>query len=330
MSGRIWLRLSRDRIVAEARRGKKVLWTGSADYGDINELGAVIGDLMNVVPAGRRLTRVMVEIEPPLIQVRHIADLPPVSERVLKAMVKTQAGRYFRRNGSPLVTDAVWVAGTNGATRVAHMAALEESFLSAVAEGADLAGLTLVDVGPPVEEGKRLSLLPPKTLGSRRQAARRGVLRWAMIASAAWLTVALIFGVRLYRERERVDHELTRLARPAAALLTLRQEIRQARDMVAVVDSADRVRGNLAEILQRITRAIPDSAFLTSLALTNRGAGNLTGYAPRATEVVAGLERIAGFHNPHLQGEVTREIRGSREWDRFTIVFEEPGTGRLP
>ena len=57
----------------------------------------------------------------PPVQLRTLSDLPPVKPRALAALVAHQADRFFRKNGRPLATDAVWVV--NGAAPVARAAA---------------------------------------------------------------------------------------------------------------------------------------------------------------------------------------------------------------
>ena len=58
-----------------------------------------------------------VALEPPLVQVRTLADLPPVRPADLATLVAAQASRYFRKNGGALVTDAVWVRRDGGSDK---------------------------------------------------------------------------------------------------------------------------------------------------------------------------------------------------------------------
>src|SRR6266511_6201537 len=56
-----------------------------------------------------RCRRLRVTLERPPAQTRTLTDLPPVRDRDLASLVANQAGRFFRRNGTALVTDATWV-----------------------------------------------------------------------------------------------------------------------------------------------------------------------------------------------------------------------------
>src|SRR5206468_6866954 len=83
----------------------------------------------------------------------------------------------------------------------------------------------------------------------------------------------------------------------------------------------------VAARLARITAALPDSSFLTSLTLDASGTGVLTGLARRAADVVARLEARGAVVHPRLDGPVLRETAAGKEWERFTIVFRDGGRG---
>ncbi len=145
MSGALLrLRIGRSTLHAEAVERGSVTWAGEASYGDVGELAEAIARLAAEPP--RACRRVMVALERPPVQLRALSDLPPVKPRHLAALVAQQAGRFFRKNGQPLVTDAAWV-GT-GEARVARAAAVEESLVEAVAAGARAAGLWLETIAP--------------------------------------------------------------------------------------------------------------------------------------------------------------------------------------
>ena len=96
-----------------------VTWAGEASYAELGELADAIARLAAEPP--RACRRVTVELERPPVQLRALHDLPPVKPRHLAALVAQQAGRFFRKNGQPLVTDAAWVG--KGEARVARAAA---------------------------------------------------------------------------------------------------------------------------------------------------------------------------------------------------------------
>ncbi len=133
------LRIGRSTLRAESVRRGTVTWTAEATYADVVELADAIARLAAEAP--ERCWRVAVRLERPPVQVRTLGDLPPVKSRELRALVAHQAGRFFRRNGHPLVTDATWLG--EGPGRVAKVAAVEEPLVEAIAAGARAAGLWL-------------------------------------------------------------------------------------------------------------------------------------------------------------------------------------------
>ncbi|HEV8197336.1 MAG TPA: hypothetical protein VGP87_11885, partial [Gemmatimonadales bacterium] len=121
-------------LEARLQRGGSVLWSGQAEYHGRAELADAIARLVAepaLVKPGRRLR---VELVRPVVQLRTLADLPPVRVSHLRALVEQQAHRYFRKNGVPLVLDATWSERKRRVT--VHAAAVEEPVVNAIVEGA--------------------------------------------------------------------------------------------------------------------------------------------------------------------------------------------------
>lgn len=322
---RLVLRLRPGVAVAEAVRRGQVLWATELAWSGAADLSRILTELGATPEVGPEYRVLSVLVERPLMQLRRVTELPPVRHAVLKSLVGTQSTRYFRRNGVALVTDARWIA-VDG-SRVAELCAMDAPLLEALAEGAEAAGLTLMSVMPAEADG--LSLLPPSTMAARVERLRRSVAWWSMAALVAWGLVGSAYLIRLTVERRRVERALLRLEAPAAALRTLRKEMRTARDMTEAIAATEQGAHDLTRQLTEVASALPDSAFLTSLTISAGGNGAITGYARRAAEVVASLERAGGTRAPRLEGRLAREALGGREWDRFSIAFgDSPRPGR--
>lgn len=314
---RLVLRLRPGVAVAEAVRRGQIRWTGELPWDGAADLTRMFTELAATPEVGQDSRTLSVLVERPLMQLRRVTELPPVRHAVLRALVGTQSTRYFRRNGAALVTDARWI-NVHG-HRVAQLCAMDALLLEALADGAQTAGLTLLSVRPADADG--LSLLPASTQVARVARLRRSLARWSVAAVLAWGLLGSAYLGRLTVERRRIERELLRLEAPAAALRGLRQEMRSARDMTEAVAAAERGARELTRRLAEVAGALPDSAFLTVLTVSARGNGAITGYARRAAEVAASLERAGGIRAPRLEGRTAREIVGGREWDRFTIAF---------
>jgi len=319
--GLLRLRIGPTTVRAEAHHRGGVTWAGAAAYGSLDDLTDAIARL--AAEPAEHCRRVVVALERPVLQLRTLRDLPPVKERELARMVAYQAGRFFRKNGTPLVTDAVWV--TNGQGRVAHAAAAPEPMVEAIVAGARAAGLAIEGIGP-VDGDQNLLLLPSSERAARARAERKLMWRLGIATAGVWM-LALGSGVtRLISARRSVDQQLASLQAPLAALLAARRELRDAGATLQAVAEADQSRGQALAMLGAVTAALPDSAVLTSLSWSPEGAGILMGAARRAPEVLARLEQTHALPAVRFEGANAREAIGGRDWQRFTIGFG----GRAP
>ena len=306
-----------DSIVrAEARRANVAVWAGEATYDSPDDLAEVVARLA-AAPTDR-CRRLRVTLERPPAQTRTLTDLPPVRDRDLASLVANQAGRFFRRNGAALVTDATWV--TKGVGRVTHAAAVEEPLVLAIVAGAAEAGL-VVDSITAAGMSPQLQLLPTAERAVRERARRRTIVRLAIVACGAWLLAGVLFGVRLLIERRDVEAQLAAADAPLAALRDARREMRAAEAMVLGLSEARRSRGQALATLARVNGAMPDSAVLTSYTWRADGSGVIAGAGRRAAEVLAAVERSHAVLNPRMEGAIVREALAGREWERFTIMF---------
>jgi hypothetical protein len=298
-------------------------WTAECAWESETELMDSIARLVAELP--RPCRRVTVSLERPLVQLRTIRNLPPVRAGVIPRLVAAQDRRFFRRNGRPLIADAVWV--TDNGTRVARAAAVEQPVVEAIADGARAAGLVLAEVTAAEAPGA-ISLLPPGERGARARLAGRR-LRWLSAATAAvWLVAGGLFVGRLTWERRQVASALDALEGPLAAVREARREIRAAEQAVATMQAMEVGRGRALATIGAIARALPDSVVATSLVWTADGRGVLGGVGLRASEAVAALERAQAVAQPRLEGRVVRENVAGRAWERFTILYGTRDAGR--
>ena len=317
---RLWV--GRDILRAEALHHGTVTWSAEATYADLQELSDAIARLAAEPP--RRCRQVVVSLEHPPVQLRTLRDLPPVKPRALAALVAHQADRFFRKNGKPLATDAVWVG--NGAARVARAAAVEEPLVEAIVVGARAAGLSVAGITP-AEAGVPLLLLPSSERAARWRAEQRLTRRLTIGAASVWLAAGVLFAFRLAWQRRAVEGDFAALGGPLGAVLAARRELREAELTVRAVTQAEQTQGRSLALLGAVAAALPDSAVITSLNWKADGSGIISGLARRAADVVARLERSGELPGPRLEGPVVRETAGGRAWERFTIVFGGSGLG---
>lgn len=303
-------------VRAEAMRSGVAVWAGEATYESPNDLAEVVARL--AAAPTERCRRLRVTLERPPAQTRTLTGLPPVRDRELASLVANQAGRFFRRNGATLVTDATWV--TNGAGRVTHAAAVAEPLVLAIVAGAAEAGLAVESITA-AGLSPQLQLLPTAERAVRARSRRRTIVRLAVAACAAWLVAGVLFGVRLLIERRDVETQLAAADAPLAAMRDVRREMRTAEAMVLGLAEARRSRGEALATLARVNGAIPDSAVLTSYTWRSDGSGVVAGAGRRAADVLAAVERSHAVPSPRIEGAIVREALGGHEWERFTIIF---------
>lgn len=307
---------------AELVRGSRVLWAAESAFTSPDDLRLALAQLVAGESMPQRAAELRVEIGPPLVQVRTLHDLPPVRAGHLRTLVATQAGRFFRRNGTALVTDAAW-RGSQSRGGVAFAAAAEEPWIAAILEGAAAGGVTVETIRPAsLPDGARLELLSPEERHRRRRRERVALGRLAGIAAVAWLVAGAVWAVRFERERRSVEREIERLRSPAAAISRVRRALADGAELVDSMATAGRERGRALGQLATLSVAFPDSAYATSLALDSTGGGELAVVARRSAEVTAALEQVRAIAGPRIEGTLVREASGGREWERFALRFE--------
>lgn len=332
--------------------GGRVAWAAEAEYAGLEDLADVLARLAAERPRGTRSARVALGAG--LAQLKVVDRLPRLPARDLAAHVALQPRRYFLANGVPLVTDAVAHGRRNGTLhRAALLAAAPEPLIEAVAAGVRAAGLAVEWIAPvgalgamseadasaaldPLGEGaaryvgafaaaasrdSALTLLPP---AMRRRSARlrtASARRWLIVGACSMALAAIGHVAALARQGARAERELLRVHVALEQAVAGRRDLDAATEALAFLGRQEAGRPRRAALLARVARALPDSAFLAAMRLDADGRGTFVGYAPRAADVVAALERVSGIIAPSLDGPVTREVLGGREWDRFTVRF---------
>lgn len=318
------VRIGRGTVRAELTRKGVVTWAAESSYTTEAELTAVL-TMLGAEPAlPERIRTAKIELARPLVQLRTLSEMPPVREAALRALVAHQAGRFFRKNGRPLVTNVGWEPHRRGSPTIATAAAVEEPWLDAIVQGIREAGIEPVAIAP---VGSSLQLLPSSDRAARAIATRSRIRRLGATAAALWAIVGGLAVRQWFREGARVEAELAALAPAAAAAHGAHQEYDAARSMVATIESAERRGGTVSAQIARILLALPDSAYLMSLHVTDQADGELTGAARRPLDVVAPLERAQVVAAPRLVGPPTAIAPDGRDYERFTVRFGG-GSGR--
>jgi len=295
-------------------------WVGEAPYGGLEDLAETVGTLSREMPRARwgRRPSVRITIHPPVAQTRTLEGLPSLRPGDLRALVAEQASRFFRGSRDELVTNAGRQPGTSG--NVVRAAAVDRHTLELLIGATRDSGLSVGSVGTPVD-GAWLELLPERERAEQRRRRLRSLALHAAVVALAWLATAGWYVASLRTERQRLDRELAALRPATTALASLDRESRLAARMLQAVEvsRADYLR--LLAQLHAVILALPDSAYLTTVSLSARGPGSVTGMARRPTEGLSAFRAQAGLADARLKTAGPHIPTPQAPWGEFTIQF---------
>ena len=308
-------------VRAEVMKRGATIWAGEAAHDGPADLAEVIAQLAGE-PVLRRAGPAQVLIAGAAAQVRHLDALPPVSAGSLGRLVAHQQKRFFRRNGSPLLTAAVWQRPKRWWTRPtrAEAIAVDEAWTDAIARGLGSAGLRLGRIAP-AGAGPRLRLVPSREAAVRRARAVRSLRLWSAAALLLWTAAGGIYGARMRAAERRLAAAAGEIEPLAAAVRAGRMAYDEGRQTLALIEREAAAGADALGTLALVAASLPDSCVVTLFTVDSAGAGVLGGLAPDANAVIAAVERRAAAAAPRLDGLVVRESFGGREWDRFTLRF---------
>ncbi len=318
MSGHLYVEVEPTRLVAELRLGRKAAWRGECNLDTGDELPEVLDDLLQQTELKGRIRRLSVRLAPPIVQLRTLMDLPPVRSRPLENLVRTQAGRFFRRNGAPLVTAARWAPGRRG-KRPAFAAAIEEPWLTQFGAVAARHGITEVLVSP--EARPELELRLPSWDDTRRARERTQLRRAILLAAIAWLGVLAVDTTRLVRERSQLDASIATLDPGSRAVSDVARQADAISAMVGTIQAADTRRHLSSRDVATLVAALPEGAYLTRLEWSAGGGGRLTGAAPSAAAVAAAIEGTGLADSLHAAPAGERVMTPAGEREAFSVDF---------
>ena len=258
-------------VYAELSRRGAVVWAAQAEYEGVEDLTRAIADLgaADGAPRGRR--RVDVTLDSSVGQVRMLTEIPPVNERSLAELVALQSGRFFRRNGKPLATDARWLERRRRDRRTVIAAAVEEPLLDAIADGVSAGGLALGTIRPAGDQAARLRFRSRAAASRRSASLRRQVRVLFLLGGVAWAAAATLIVVRSRSHAAAIRAEIAALEDPARAAIEARRALNEAAAAVGAIAATDAARGAMALRLARAVDSLPDGAFLSVLDLPAEG-----------------------------------------------------------
>jgi general secretion pathway protein L len=215
-----------------------------------------------------------------------------------------------RREDGQLETELVVVPRARFDTTLQSLGAL----------AADLVG---VDVAGPDAQPMGVNLLPSEARHAGR-APHRG-LHWALASVAV---LALVFaGWRMLDNRRAAaaafEAQMESRSAEARRVSAKRQQLVELAQGAITLDQARASRPTTVEVLDEITRRLPDNTYLEKLSIEGQRL-LLIGLSPEASGLVARLQDSPLWRNPALSGALQPDSRS--RLDRFTLTAELIGT----
>lgn len=268
--------------------------------------------LKRAVAPGRRGRSVIVELPPERVLARRV-DLPAISRGDLKRLLRFEIARHF-----PFPAERAFFAHRilpqrdPAAQRIEiEIVAVARETVAEIRAGLAAAGIAVARIVVPGSEGVPLAL-------DDEIAAPGGSVHRALVAALAALTVSAIASP-LVHDRvilSSLEREIAVIAPAAEAAHAARDARARAEAQLAGPLRLAASRPPLVAVLDKLTQAVPDGAWLQSLAISGDEV-TIDGLSPSAAAVALQLEKSGAFANVTFRAPIARDPASGLE--HFTI-----------
>jgi len=324
---RLWLRLDGEAVELIEEAGRECETPGVLSLHDAETAAAlaaaldrrgVDGELWLLLPARQALLRTL--------------PLPLAAESRIDGLMQHEIDRQTPFSAEQVVFAATVLSRDAASGQLqAELAVLPRTALAAAlaALGPLAARLNGADIDDAAHRaGRRRNLLP---LAQRRPRVDRDGRVRALLAAAAVLAL-LLAGVATLHNREQA---VVRLAAERDAAFDRAREARALRLQLDTAIAATNflaeqraARPTMLELLDDLTRRLPDDAFVTRLSV-EQDRVVITGAARSAGALVATLQQSPFLKGPALAGSLRQDPRTGR--DEFTVLAQlAPGEPYAP
>ena len=310
-----------DRI--EIRAGNEVPIVVALPLADTDE--ATLTSALKIVFAADHLTRVQqvdVRLHAPLVQLRALANLPPVGPRDLARLVENQVDRFFRPVGGEVVVAAEWDSSRERTVARAAVGSLElvERLERSLTDcGRRVRGFLPAN-GEPVG---RLQFVTPLAHARRRARSTAMAIVSVVVASSGWFVAGATYLLDLYADERSLAFELAQLQEPLARIDALMARVS---DFAPVAEAVRRQSEGSAWVTARlggVNAALPADTHLHRFTASRDGTLHLTAHGPDALDAVESLDAWwSGTVRLDGTPEVLEEEPDTARTEQFAIVLE--------
>ncbi|MBV8535048.1 MAG: PilN domain-containing protein [Alphaproteobacteria bacterium] len=311
--------------VIEAGEARWIVRRGSAAVAEINQqmaAGQRLRLLAQALPSPRGSRSVLVEV-PHERALSKLVTLPQAARHELDRILRFEIGRQFPFSAerASFAYRPAGEAQASGPIRL-EVTAVPREVIAEICEELRRAGLRaraiLVESGLsphkltlPVDEVRRAGV--PRTLLDR---CLVGVA--ALSAAAALLSPVLHQRMRLAE----LDRELASLKPKAEAALARQTQQREDDGRIAAALHAARDRPAATALVNELSRALPDGAWLTALRLSGREIV-IDGLSPSAAATALALEQNPAFSAVGFRSAITRDAASGLEHFQLALTVAE-------
>ena len=254
-------------------------------------------------------------------------ELPAAGEPSLRPILQHQIERLVPLAASEVTFDhRITARGPASNTLKVHLVIAKRATIDRALALARAAGLDPRRVIAPDgddDPGERPGATPLILWQARRRTSEtvshrhiRHALEIAAIVLS--LTAYGLYIHRLERVRDELQAQVGQAREASASVMDLGRQVGQANESLAFLqnrrDSVPPLR-----VLDELTKLVPEDSWVSQLVMRGRSI-ELTGYSPRASDLISRVENSAMFENPRFRSPITLAPDGSGE--RFALAFD--------
>jgi|SRR5215472_7977792 len=317
----------RSGITVEAGERYWLLRQGARPVGQVDAQSDEAVELLRRALAAGRRRSVIVEIPPERTLAKTIA-LPAGATGQLDRILGFEIARHF-----PFPADRVYFqhrvinSDTVGGAVSVEVVAVPREIVDGVCAMLALADLRPAAIAIPAGDGGRL-FLPGTALGPTR---RDSVPATRLLAGAALLAGIVAFASWPFAQQAELsalDREIAALKPRAEVALRTGDAERSAGERNAAILALRAGRPPLVAALDRLSRDLPDGAWLLSLSIAGRDVV-LDGLAPSAAAIALALGKSGNVGGIVFRSPITRETSGLEHF-QLGGVLAPPADGAKP
>lgn len=297
----------------EAREATTIPYSGPDTLAD----GII--DLLTESTTNGRSARVL--LDPAVVQLRRLGDLPPVAEKDLASLISNQQDRFFRPTKAEAVISSRWSTTPEG-ERVAHACLVGAEVLDAIELGLETVGVPLASIEIDDQAWEGLEIITARLTARRRAGVKRAMLAGLAYCLFCWGIAGAVYAFDLRRDARWVRSELEDLQPSLNRIDAIEQRLAAFEPVAAAAARQMGTQGWALRRTSEIIRSLAPESHVLRLSSERYGPTTIEFHGPEAIAVVGALQGLdAG--SPRLLSP-PEPIPAEPGLETFTVVLGPP------